>query len=291
MPRNYVQAMERSFFLQGNRATIPNQNLGEITEILSPIGFQPLGIASIPLENSGFLIAVTDYYFPAICLIEANRSDKGLELKFDWLRNVEHEGQPVRLFPDVFKRAGANRCGTVNFFRDANNILISRYGDRRFFLLRRLEGKWTLSQEWSLSATGEEEGMIHSALLTPDGLYTVESLWKPIGGWEVCHYSFAYFDSERNKFQTRVSVAHLPDWRYGIGRRQGDDSLLFVTDFRTESKPGIYRGEECVVPNIYGNGICFLADGSALVSRYGLGHSSPLGVAGALTYVPSHLLG
>ncbi|MDO8505515.1 MAG: hypothetical protein Q7S48_02985 [bacterium] len=47
---------------------------------------------------------------------------------------------------------------------------------------------------------------------------------------------------------------------------------------------------EFVVSGLWGTGICFLSDGSALVSRYGQFHSDPFNsMPGALIYVTASL--
>lgn len=282
MTKVYVKAVERSFFLQKQEEIIPSDGLNEIVELLSPIGLQPLGIASKPVDGTNADVVLADYFFPAFVLIRTNRDDVGLHLKAVWVRNVQYRGQEIRLFPDIFKRGGANRCGTVNF--GPNGILVSRYDDRQFFSFSPLpDGKWKVKRDISLPPVSDTEGQVHSALLTGNRLYTIESLWT-LREWNLNKYRI------KNGTVDRIDdPMPLPDWRYGIGQRPSDDSLWFVTDFRSSAKPGIYRGKELVVPNVFGNGICFLPDGSALVSRYGLGHPSPLGVAGALIYVPSRL--
>lgn len=279
----YQAAMAASYANQVGGLTVPTTLLHEHVEI--PLGFQPLGISSDEKDR----IAIAAYFEPAVCLAEVTRDDQGLHLAVTWVRGAKHGIQSVRLFPDISQPGGANRAQTVNFGQ-SGELLVSRNGGREFFVLtddgsdkRTLTGLRTLP-------TGEISRTVHSATLDKDGtLRTVESA-ADLQGWAMHTY-----DSDGDGFRERGTSLPLPDWTYGIGVKAEDTRPWLVTDFRAKDPHGIYRmddkGElELVVPDVWGTGICFLSDGSALVSRYGQGHSAPFnGVPGALIYVPASL--
>ncbi len=276
MSKEYAVAMARSYSGQKDEVVIPADKLGEITEI--PLGFQPFGIAS-----QGSRVAIAAYFEPAICLVQV-LEDSGLKLEVSWIRGVQYRGKSIRLFPNIAKPVGANRAETVNFDREL--LLVSRNGGRDFFTLVpssqspgwRLDGKITLPGS----------GMVHSALSYPTNNYlTVIESTMSLQSWVWDMYKL-----EEDTFRVAAKPSPIPEFMYGIGQRPGDDTLWFVTDFRCSSvKPGIYRGEKLVVPEVLGNGICFLPTGAALVSRYGQGHPFAFnGLPGALIYVPANLL-
>ncbi|OIO08697.1 hypothetical protein CO115_02620 [Candidatus Falkowbacteria bacterium CG_4_9_14_3_um_filter_36_9] len=70
--------MAKSFANQEKSITVPLEKLNE------PIflGFQPLGIASIPKDGYN-LIAIADYYAPAICMAKVKITPDGLHF-FDF---------------------------------------------------------------------------------------------------------------------------------------------------------------------------------------------------------------
>lgn len=277
MDESYVKAMAKSYSNQQGEVVFPADYLGGIMKI--PLGFQPLGIAS-----EGNKIAIAAYFEPAICLAEVSRDDAGLHFRVSWIRGVNHGIQSVRLFPDMLMWGEANRAQTVNFGPNGT-LWVSRNGDRTFFILSpppadNPKGRWTLTGKVALPG----EGIVHSALLVGHRLTTVES---SLDAESWFHRDYMAYEisllSERE-----IKIDSNFNFSYGIGQR--DDDRYFVTDFRCPGPHGIYRWDRIAVPNIYGDGICFLSDGSALVTKYG--HASPgafNGEPGGLIYVPAHL--
>lgn len=287
MDEKYVPAMTISYANQKGGITIPADQLNGIVRI--PLGFQPLGIAS-----SNNQIAIAAYFEPAICLAKVNRDNRGLHFKVNWIRGVNHGITSVRLFPDMLIFGEANRAQTVNF--SLNGALwVSRNADREFFILlppidseaspNTPEGRWTLTDKLTLSAEFNE--MVHSALLSKDKLLTTAEANFPFKEWYLCRYN-----AINGELKERKNI--LP-WMYGIGEKSDDDGFYLISDFRHKQKlgsrrNGIYLNTELVVPDVYGNGICFLNDGSALVSRYGQASPGAFnGEPGQLVYVPKDL--
>lgn len=276
MTEGYVQSQKKSYANQAREYLIPAESLGR-TYII-PLGFQPLGIASKATAD-GDLIAIAAYFEPAVCLAKAWKDEAGLHLLVGWIRGVQYQGESVRLFPDIAMPGGANRCQTVNF--GAKDLLVSRNAGRELFFLRS-----ALGEDWELMAKTvlPGEGMVHSALLSLEHyhLTTIESS-EDLNEWTRNAYML-----EGNEFKLVAPPEPVPAFTYGAGRRSNDPGFYFVTDFRSQEEPGIYRERERVADGCFGNGICFLSDGSALVTRYGQGHSGPFnGVPGALIYIPA----
>lgn len=277
--------MAQSYANQIGTITISTAGLDRIIEI--PLGFQPVGITAQPTEG-GDRIAIAAYYEPAICLADVTRDETWLHFAVSWVRDVNHGIQSVRLFPDFFRNE-PNRLQSVNFGSEGT-LWINRNEDRDFFVLAppaQSGGRWTLLARHSPPRIDQ---MIHSTLLIEgDKLITIESPLN-LEGWMLHRYQL----TDRGLVEDEEARRGLLyDWNYGIGRQIGDQRLWFVTDFRITHyhpnvPPGIYLTGKLVVPDVFGNGICFLSDGSALVTRYGQGHQSPFnGVPGALIYVPA----
>ncbi len=276
MHPKYEEAQKKSYANQTGGITIPTDELNGIVEI--SLGFQPLGISS-----SGNRIAIAAYFEPAICLAEINTDENGMHFKVSWIRGVNNGISSVRLFPDMLIWGEANRAQTVNFGPNGT-LWVTRNADRKFFILTPSDspgGRWTLTGSITLP---ENSGMayIHSALLLPelDTLYLIESSGDG-NEWRLGIYS-----SVDDTIICGSSDAVKP-YTYGIGSAK--NGLFTISDFRTEEH-GIYKYGKLVLPDIYGNGICLLPDGSALVTRYG--QASPgcfNGEPGKLIYIPKHL--
>lgn len=281
----YRAAMAASYANQTGGITVPVASLNEIVEI--PLGFQPLGISSV--RGPKDLIAIAAYFEPAVCLAEVTCDDQGLHFAVSWVRGANHGIQSVRLFPDISQPGGANRAQTVNF-GPQGELLVSRNGGREFYVLTHGDGGRRIITGLRILPDGGVARTVHSSTLDSNGmLLTVESA-ADLTGWALHTYC-----PDGNGWKASGNPVPLQDWVYGIGRRNRDDSGWLVTDFRASVPRGIYRmaeggTPELVVPEIWGTGICFLLDGSALVARYGQSHSDPFnGVPGALIYVPAIL--
>ena len=283
MDAKYLSAQSLSYGQQQGELEV--LLTGGILEI--PLGFQPLGISSRPADSSTDMIAIAAYFEPAVCLARVQTKGDTLTLSFkvSWIRAVRNGCEDVRMFPRILEPAGANRAETVNFAADGS-LWVSRNAERVFFVMeppKEQGGLWNLVEKISLPENGVMS-MVHSALLVPDTLHTIESN-AALDQWKMFQYSL-----DGRKVLEPKLVAGLPPWTYGIAFKGKREGTYAVTDFRSERPHGVYRGGYIAVPGVAGNGICFLSDGSALVTRYGQGHPGCFnGVPGALLYVPASL--
>ncbi|MDP2736733.1 MAG: hypothetical protein Q8O59_03050 [bacterium] len=252
--------------------------------IFLPIGTQPLGICA--LGNNRFAIA--GYFEPCIFIGE-KRNDRLIEV--DVIRFALHDGQPHRIFPPNAQPGGANRCQTVNPGLDGT-LIITCNASRTFYVLApptELGGQWTCIRQFDLPeypVPGYR--YVHSAHFGKDRLTVTTSVADLNQPWEVGTYALG------SDFQLEYqSHRQLPmSYVYGIGFRPNDPEPWFITDSRTNGWLGIFRDPKAVMPVATGNGICFLEDGSALVTRYGQEHRHPAkdrksfgGNTGCLIYV------
>lgn len=281
MTDGYWVAMAKSYDNQEGGITIPADQLDRIVEI--QMGAQPLGICARPLQDGSDEVAVAFYFEPAVCLANVRRDAAGLHLVVSHIRGVNHGIQSVRLFPDIYQPGGANRAQCVFWGPDGKTIWVSRNGERDFFVLSppaEPKGRWTLIDKFSMPQC-DPHMMVHSALYHGD-VYTIESP-DDLKEWRIRQY---------NTGPQRFVVANeqaIETWRYGIAVKNG--SVWTVTDFRADQPHGIYCGDKLMVPDMCGNGIAFLSDGSALVTRYGQSYPGCFnGIPGALIYIPADLL-
>ena len=278
MNTDYTKAQALSYSgNQGATFAIPRYQRESLISI--SLGFQPLGIASLPFGNDT-LIAVAAYFEPAICMIIATENEAGLCLKVNWIRGAANfEGKSIRIFPDIYGPGDANRMQTVNFGPDGA-LLVTRNADREFFVLSPPDdplGKWILSDRFRLQG----QGMLHSALLEGEVLNTIESA-PDLKTWFGRKYVGMVMTEE----------VEIEPWEYGIARNK-NNQLLTITDYRAceTRKLGILADDKMLLPSVHGNGIALLHDGSAIVTRYG--HSvtgNPFLVPGELIFVPSSCL-
>src|SRR3989344_2116132 len=281
MDAKYLSAQSLSYGQQQGELEV--LLTGGILEI--PLGFQPLGISSRPADSSTDMIAIAAYFEPAVCLARVQTKGDTLTLSFtvSWIRSVRNGCEDVRMFPRILEPAGASRAGTVNFAADGS-LWVSRNAERVFFVMeppKERGGLWNLVEKISLPENGGMSA-VHSALLIPNALRTIESN-VALNRWEMHKYSL-----DGRKVLEPKLVTDLADWTYGVAFM--DTTVYTVTDFRSERPHGVYRNDSCIIPGVEGNGICFLSDGSALVTRYGQGHPGCFnGVPGALIYVPASL--
>src|SRR3989344_663002 len=278
MDAKYLSAQSLSYGQQ--EGGLGGSLTGGILEI--PLGLQPLGIRS-RLGGDSDEIAIAAYFEPAICLARVVVKDGKLIFQTSWIRSVRNGCEDVRMFPRILEPAGANRAGTVNFAADGS-LWVSRNAERVFFVMeppKERGGLWNLVEKISLPENGGMSA-VHSALLIPNALRTIEAN-VALNRWEMHKYSL-----DGRKVLEPKLVTDLADWTYGVAFM--DTTVYTVTDFRSERPHGVYRNDSCIIPGVEGNGICFLSDGSALVTRYGQGHPGCFnGVPGALIYVPASL--
>lgn len=287
--QKYSEAMKKSYTSQEGGITIPATEVENIVTI--PLGFQPLGIASQYL-NGKDRIAIAAYFEPAVCLAEVDRDHRGLHFRVSWIRGADHGVQSIRLFPDVSQPAGANRLQTVNFGPN-DTIWITRNSERYFYILSPpIPGtnRWTLTGKVTLPDYCKEYHRLESAVidLAAGKIYTIETT-ADLEHW---HFSPYIVTGGSIKLFSNIEGIKLQSWVYGIGVSPSNEHCWFITDFRSKVEKGIYHGSDHApaIPNIYGNGICFLSDGSALVTRYGQASPGAFnGEPGALIYIPARL--
>ncbi|MFH1822649.1 MAG: hypothetical protein ABH830_03030 [Patescibacteria group bacterium] len=274
----FINGMAKSYANQEDTFSIPASELTSIS-----LGFQPLGMASKKSEN-GALVAIAAYFEPAICLAGVKLNENRLDFKIHWIRSVNHGIHSVRIFPDTLFYGEVNRTQTVNFGSNGT-LWVSRNGDKAFFILSPPknpeasphipEGKWTLIDKVTLSCPG----MIHSALLTEEKIIVIESGLN-LNNWYLGNYQYN---------GQLIDKRRIPTFMYGIAGL--DDDLIIITDLRSRKKYGIYNISGLMIPEIFGNGICFLCDESALISIFGQSHHFPLnGQPGRLAYLPKKYL-
>ncbi|MFH1583120.1 MAG: hypothetical protein ABIB72_02260 [Candidatus Falkowbacteria bacterium] len=269
MEKDYVQAQNASYSNQGKIFTIPANKLGEI--VITPLGFQPLGIASL-----GNRIAITAYFEPAICLAEITRDNTEVHFTLEWIRGVKHREKSVRLFPNFLKRGEANRAQTVNFEAE-NNLWISRNGDNKLFNIVKDGAEWKLTGKTIKIPTDD---MVQSAHLREDTISTIECSLD-IKSWYLCVYT----RHEQTKAKA-IFRQNVDPFIFGATYHHG--SRCYITDFRSGEPHGIYRDSNLIIPEIYGNDLCFLPNGSILATRYGQASNGPFsGEPGALIYIPA----
>lgn len=286
MSEEYLKAMHLSYVNQEGGITVPAEALNQIVEI--PFGgSQPLGICGRRIAG-GDEIFIASYFEPAICSAKVTRDEAGLQFKVSWIRSVDYGKKSIRIFPNVFRAGGANRLQTVNT-DEFGNLWVSRNGERKFFVFSPpvVEGgRWQFTGKVMClprSNSRREYSFVHSALLAGPYLYTIEGA---VGeNWKLLHYVVEKTEIVRADLSWPVG-----EYRYGIGMRPSDSGFWTVTDVRSKEPHGIYRDGELRIPGVEGNGIYFLQDGSALVTRYGQSYPGCFnGIPGALIYVPSRL--
>ena len=203
---------------------------------------------------------------------------------------MKHGIQSVRLFPDVLRDSDINRTQTVNFGPNGT-LWIPRNGDpeRSFFVLpppQNTGDKWSLTDKILLPPDGDDMAMIHSALWEhkTNRIFTIKSS-ADVNEWQSTIYSVA---DEKTLFYN--SSDRIEPFTYGITLT--NYGLLTVTNFRSTKKHGIYLYQNLAVPDVFGNGITSLSDGSVLVSVYGQTCPGPFnGVPGMLLYISKKQLG
>lgn len=278
------------------RYTIPADKMGEIAPFLSPlgsIGFQPISIAAHPTEPDTFAIA--NYFAPAIVFIKiVVTDDGGLELKKigGIGRSIQPSGKRLRLFPSqVDDGSDGKRIQTLAFHPDRpTELLIARAGetDGLFRLVQTGENEWhTLPNKLIFEGDHPADHYIEdiATVLRNHYIYIARSKQDGSNSW------LEIYDLD-GKLMPNLIVQDLPPktpWIEGIAIHDG--YIYYSTGSWNGLKvpPGIYRGDELVVPDICGNGLAFLADGSLLITQYndGLGD---LGSPGYIYRVPAAML-
>lgn len=278
MNKDYAEARKTSYANQNKSLTV-GEGLNKIVTI--PLGFQPFGIAALGNNQ----IAITAYFEPAVCLAKVRSYDVvGMHFTVDWIRGVKHGGKSVRLFPNLLKKGEGNRAQTVNF-ESTGSLWISRNGDNQLFNIAKEGVGWELTKRTINIPTDD---IVWSAHLDRNTLLTIECALDAKSWW-LREYSLNERMITRTLTLIRIFTKEIPPFIAGVTHHDG--SLWHITDFRSTAPHGIYRDDKLVIPNIYGNGLCFLKNGSILATRYGQASPGPFnGEPGALIYVPAHLL-
>lgn len=268
MDKQHLLNMAKSFANQEKEVLIGKEKLNEPIVL----GFQPEGIASISKDGYD-LVAIADYYAPAICLVKVEKTDDGGLRFFDveWIRAVQHGIDTPRMFTDIVRGGNANRMQTVNI-RPDGKIWYSRNADpeRSFFVTTPPEIKGTL---WKLTnkiylPPVDDMAMVFSALCTEDALYTTESPATITNDWRLLRYTI------RGAKITVDGGETIAPFTYGIGRI--GEKLLTITDFRCQGSLGINLNGALVdaTEGITGNGITVLGRNNSLLISTG-GQSFP----------------
>jgi hypothetical protein len=172
----------------------------------------------------------------------------------------------------------------VNFGPNGT-LWVTRNADRELFILTPSDspgGRWTLTGSLTLPEN-HKMAYIHSArpLYGLDTLYTIESSGDG-NEWRFCIYSIV----DDNIICGSSDI--VKPYTYGI--ESSPNGLFTICDRRAEEH-GIFKNNKPCIPDLYGNGICLLPNGSALATRYG--QASPgcfNGEPGKLIYIPAHML-
>jgi len=301
---NQEQALQAaralSYINQGEEDIIPEEKLGEM--VTFPLGFQPSGITHTGKiwyhesnKNAWYEeVLVVNYYAPAVCIATLFFNKNKLQsIANEWIRGAKHGIFSVRLFPDTPQ--GGNNRGICAFLDGSRNLYIVRNESRNLFLHTPPKGenkRWTLTKKIDVPPRSTNECL------------WIKSIAYDFRGPVICTIESNEVDSARLRSYimgkdyslTPTDLDfELPINMYGIDMHA--EKLWFVTGFRSKAKPGIYSWQEddaalkLVIPDIYGNGIVLLKNGSALVTEYGESRPGPFGGGqpGSLTYIPASM--
>ncbi|MDO8594530.1 MAG: hypothetical protein Q7R93_03375 [bacterium] len=284
----YSKANSYSFTLQALQVQTPVSD-DRPTEIV--VGIQPFGITSQPFGNAGDVVVIANYLAPAqhFGTVKVSNGTLTRELKritgamngITWCRGG---------FPEADTVAQANRCWTAVLGSPSSGELLVGKGDPEFFRLRSPSGdekQWKVTGRVELPRTygSYPHKFIASAtLLSDDRFFTVEH----DGEYQCDAVEWEGVLAGRIK---RVMEHPLGKFRYGIALARFESTLerlVTITAYHSVESPGIYLGDTRIVPDVFGNGICPLINGGALVTRRGMEspEADSLEAPGALIYIP-----
>ena len=273
-------------------------------------------------------VLIGHYFQPAVELDRIRYTRTGnMVAELGAVRGCLLGKKSVRLFPGVSNVRGGNRVVTVNFAHPGmgpeGSLLISRNADRDLYVLLPPEeegGRWTLGQKvYRLPKRRRGKPFVVSSLLRRGWAWTIE---RDATEWCLEEYFF-----QADKFRHERTIRNVPPWTYGLDyndrgfwtvtgmdvvrelepkpeflqlviplskptRRRvifevGPDHDAVYTSGR---RPGIYCDDELVVPDVFGNGICFTERGDAIVPVYREENpAAPWGSSGLLTVLPAKL--
>lgn len=265
-----------------------------IRPIIFPLGSQPLGVCTSESFSAGNQLAFVGYFEPVIYFGHVEGENI---FEMEAIRFVSYKGKSRRLFPPNTTPAGANRAQTVNYGPDGT-MIVSANASRTFFVIRpKVNDGWFYLRRFNLPCypNGQDQQFVHSAFIDPESgkIIVTTSGGNLRDPWEIATYELGHDWKPKYISHYKSSMSDL----YGIGFRGDDEAPWFITDSRSNGSHGIYRGDRLVMPGITGNGVAFLKDGSALVTRYGpeLRHQGDLrqpfgGNPGALIYIHHSLI-
>lgn len=269
---------------------IQQDDMRKITPFLPQIGFQPLGLAADPDKPDHFTVA--DYYSPSVISFKVVRTKRGgLELQRErWIGWVNRAGTSttrVRVFPELAPGSDSKRGQTV-MYRPNGELWVTYCGStNRIFRLKpdaTAKTGWRLNRRPLILEGNHDTPVklyVDAATINNDILYVVRNTQTGEPCW------LEAYDLNGRRLETSYKCP-AATWIYGIGFRGNDPAPYFITDSQCVEVPlGIYRGEKLVVPNVFGQGLAFLADGSALVSQYNLPRGK-FGLPGCFVRVPTH---
>lgn len=272
----YIQAMNLSFPASPNESIFIPVKDNEITSS-QKLWFDPLGISSITNMGEGNdIVLLTDYSMPGFGIAQVIKEPGQLRLGINWVRTVKNitSGTDVRLFPNLSLWAGKNVIQTANMGPD-KNIWISRNGGRRFYLISNHDDKFYLTKCLTVSELMEKELLINSAVFTINEAMKIIVSDQGFKKWhraEVEVHSYSEFFQGELKLQGKIQP--VTPWNYGLDVTH-DGKVWTITDHRIKTvaklkkEYGIYLDGKMICPDVYGNGLCFLSDGSMLISCYG----------------------
>jgi len=235
------------------------------------LGSQPLGCCHV----IGNTFAVIFYFEPCILFFELKSNGELIEVGA--IRGVDCLGQSFRLFPPWAATRPYNhpRGQTVNLGPKAT-MVVSANASRTFYAinppgLMSEEGEpWRFTNAFTLP--DHDDGkyrFVHAAHIDGFGnITTVESTGDLILPWWHCTYSWPGGHRPVKLESAKPQLDNLY-YLYGIGKRRGEEVPWFVTDSRCEHQRGLYRGDDLIIPEITGTGVCFLDDGTCIVTEYG----------------------
>lgn len=257
--KHYPEAMTISKIHEEGKYIISSSEMGEIKSFFLPA--QPLGIAS--LKNK---VVIAGYSFPAIGFGDVSLPvDGSFSLGIIWEHFVKNGVQNVRYFLNVSQMADANRMQVVLYLPNGD-IMYSRNCGRKFYVIsppNPEEKLWVLNRLIHFPTEHDNvPRIVHSAIIYNDKLYTIETNFPPKKLWE-CVYPF-----KGGKIGDMIGIKPAPLYTFGFLNHPRYDQPLTITDSRSDERHGISCGDNLIIPEISGNGMCLLPDNSVLVTHY-----------------------
>lgn len=266
-------------------------------------GSQPFGCTARSVGQGKDEVFVSTYFEPSIMrLVFTRTADGGLVIAVTPIRGVDHGVDSVRIFPGFpggpFGRENRGREVSVT---PESDLWVCR-SDRQLFLLKRPEtedGRWRMVRQVSLPDPWNNERWVHSMRVDEGTEETgvIDTIEGVAHAAELTRRRYTLNQATGVALENFGGELPATDWVYGWGTGRSGNDMWFVTDARcTRAHHGIYRGTTLVCKDpgdasLTGTGICFLGDGTGIVSQYGQGFPGPFnGREGRITIIPAHLL-